>query len=154
MWTPFLASNTLCIIPNFSTIRTTTTSAECIPFKCTGAHPVTMSIGLPLAFRAINVDSVHLSNFTDGWNAKCSMDSYTLGLAYEIKISIRFVFNFCKIKKRRNIALRSVSPLSFLSGRQDSNLRPHDPQPCTLPGCATSRKTEFSLPFPCFGWQR
>ena len=28
---------------------------------------------------------------------------------------------------------------SFLSGRQDSNLRPLDPQPSALPGCATSR---------------
>ena len=26
------------------------------------------------------------------------------------------------------------------SGRQDSNLRPPDPQPGALPGCATSRK--------------
>jgi hypothetical protein len=25
------------------------------------------------------------------------------------------------------------------SGWQDLNLRPHDPQPCTLPDCATSR---------------
>lgn len=25
------------------------------------------------------------------------------------------------------------------SGRQDSNLRPHGPKPCALPGCATPR---------------
>ncbi len=36
-------------------------------------------------------------------------------------------------KKKPNITVE------LLSGRQDSNLRPHDPQPCTLPGCATSR---------------
>ena len=29
---------------------------------------------------------------------------------------------------------------SFLSGRLDSNQRPHAPQTCALPGCATSRK--------------
>lgn len=28
----------------------------------------------------------------------------------------------------------------FLSGGQDSNLRPHAPQTCALPGCATTRK--------------
>lgn len=27
------------------------------------------------------------------------------------------------------------------SGREDLNLRPHDPQPCALPSCATSRNT-------------
>ncbi len=27
----------------------------------------------------------------------------------------------------------------YLSGRQDLNLRPHAPQTCALPGCATSR---------------
>jgi hypothetical protein len=27
----------------------------------------------------------------------------------------------------------------FLSGRLDSNQRPHAPQTCALPGCATSR---------------
>ena len=35
---------------------------------------------------------------------------------------------------------------SFLSGRQDSNLRPLDPQPSALPGCATSRNVLPSVP--------
>src|SRR5207249_8150737 len=29
------------------------------------------------------------------------------------------------------------------SGREDLNLRPHAPQACALPGCATSRCTQF-----------
>src|SRR5476649_594145 len=28
-----------------------------------------------------------------------------------------------------------------LSGREDSNLRPHGPEPCALPGCSTPRGT-------------
>ena len=32
------------------------------------------------------------------------------------------------------------------SGRQDSNLRPPDPQPGALPACATSRKNPFITP--------
>src|SRR5712691_3321284 len=31
------------------------------------------------------------------------------------------------------------------SGRLDSNQRPHAPQACALPGCATSRQTGFSM---------
>jgi hypothetical protein len=31
-------------------------------------------------------------------------------------------------------------PCLIKSGEQDSNLRPHAPQTCALPGCATARK--------------
>ncbi len=31
----------------------------------------------------------------------------------------------------------------YLSGRQDLNLRPHAPQTCALPGCATSRTKQL-----------
>src|SRR5450755_2296456 len=33
------------------------------------------------------------------------------------------------------------------SGREDSNLRPHGPEPCALPGCATPRGTP-TIPSP------
>ena len=34
---------------------------------------------------------------------------------------------------------KGVAVVSDWSGRQDSNLRPHGPKPCALPGCATPR---------------
>jgi hypothetical protein len=33
----------------------------------------------------------------------------------------------------------------YWSGREDSNLRPHGPEPCALPDCATPRKTELLI---------
>src|SRR5881394_102549 len=38
--------------------------------------------------------------------------------------------------------------VDFWSGRRDSNSRPHAPQACALPGCATSRQTDFK-----YGWK-
>ncbi len=43
--------------------------------------------------------------------------------------------------KNRTNQNNSVCPVK--SGRQDSNLRPPDPQPGALPACATSRKNTF-----------
>src|SRR5262249_52547140 len=37
----------------------------------------------------------------------------------------------------------SMHPERIKSGREDLNLRPHAPQACALPGCATSRSNHF-----------
>ena len=36
--------------------------------------------------------------------------------------------------------------MMYWSGRQDSNLRPHAPHACTLPGCATPRRGRDYIP--------
>src|SRR5512138_539552 len=40
-----------------------------------------------------------------------------------------------------------VTRISTKSGREDLNLRPHAPQACALPGCATSRPATSTLSF-------
>ena len=42
-----------------------------------------------------------------------------------------------------NKKAKKSKPLSFLSGRQDSNLRPPVPKTGALPGCATPRSSNF-----------
>src|SRR6185437_9969036 len=44
-------------------------------------------------------------------------------------------------KACKRFGLQALCNFSFtcMSGRQDSNLRPHAPQTCALPGCATTR---------------
>ena len=39
--------------------------------------------------------------------------------------------------------LAAVNAYLYWSGRRDSNSRPHAPQACALPGCATSRQKSF-----------
>src|SRR5690349_13714797 len=48
------------------------------------------------------------------------------------------------VQRKRAFTLLAESP-PFWSGRLDSNQRPHAPQACALPGCATSRHI-FSMP--------
>ena len=49
---------------------------------------------------------------------------------------------FPKMRREDVIPGRQQEQKEEWSGRQDLNLRPHAPQACALPGCATSRPTE------------
>ena len=49
------------------------------------------------------------------------------------------IFNNASLKQKRPKAKSFKSLIFYWSGQQDSNLRPHAPQACTLPGCAMPR---------------
>ena len=53
--------------------------------------------------------------------------------------------SFCDFKEIMTFKKRDLkqSVFAFLSGRQDSNLRPPGPKPGALPGCATPRLQEL-----------
>src|SRR5262245_42095029 len=58
-----------------------------------------------------------------------------------------FLPQTCHTQKSRpfQAARKQLIGIRFWSGRRDSNSRPHAPQACALPGCATSRQTVFSI---------
>lgn len=45
-------------------------------------------------------------------------------------------------------AVKSMTYKEYKSGRQDSNLRPHAPKACALPGWATPRMHSWGVEFP------
>ena len=67
----------------------------------------------------------------DGFSVRTIRINEVAGLLYSMDVG------FSEIKTEQT-SIIPVCPVK--SGRQDSNLRPPDPQPGALPACATSRK--------------
>ena len=62
-----------------------------------------------------------------------------------IQFSIQFVIWQGLQKKIKKTTFYKIAFLVVVSGRLDSNQRPHAPQTCALPGCATSRTLKTNL---------
>jgi hypothetical protein len=62
---PFIATScpfyTLCMLPLLITIGASATSGKCIPLVAATAHPVRLTIGLPITFWTAYMNVIHVS---------------------------------------------------------------------------------------------
>src|SRR6185437_2442568 len=73
------------------------------------------------------------------------MNFKIIQIIHSIQIEFYFCLNYFDFHPKIKKACTRFRLQAFLSGRQDSNLRPHAPQTCALPGCATTRSIPANL---------